>query len=504
MAAPFMAVPAETEVLAELTALSPANPFATPHYFESRRQLGYVAWVLGVRDGDRLASACGAFLSTGKLNRTLEIPSLPAVGALSPFWGGLREFCRHHAVTKLELGTFGSPPGVEIPTLGTHLARRNRFEFVIDLRGDLAGMLSKRHKYSVKKGQKAGVETRRSNSAEALTVHQALMNLSSARRRDRGEAAGPVGPSPEQTALLKSGAGELYQAVLGDTVLSSVLLLRAPEGAYDHSSGSSPEGMAVGASPFLVHSIALQLRAGGATSFNLGGAGADETGLAFFKEGFGARRVPLPAASCYIGPGWRRGADRAIALARATMAALPRLAAERVSQMMVYSMDTGSITRAEPREDLVFRALSPEEVHDLAVGDDTFREQQRNRLSRFGTSHAYAVVADGQVAHVSWLLPASAMKHDPPRVIRARTGTAEITACETLPEFRGRGIYPFAIRNLAEVARGQGVGRVWMKTAADNRPSQVGIERAGLTRVGTATLILLPISQRLLIWRRFR
>jgi hypothetical protein len=43
-----------------------------------------------------------------------------------------------------------------------------------------------------------------------------------------------------------------------------------------------------------------------------------------------------------------------------------------------------------------------------------------------------------------------------------------------------------------------------MKTAADNQPSQVGIERAGLTRVGTAMLILLPISQRLLIWRRFR
>src|SRR5262245_13437257 len=116
----FIAVPAaEGNIVAELGALLPANPFATVSFFASMRQIGYAAWVLGLRgDSGGLDCGCGAFLRTGRLSRTLEIPSLPAVGAENSFWGGLLEFCRHHGVTNLQLDTFGSPPNVEIPALG--------------------------------------------------------------------------------------------------------------------------------------------------------------------------------------------------------------------------------------------------------------------------------------------------------------------------------------------------------------------------------------------------
>ena len=500
----FIAVPAQASVVAELGALSPANPFATAAFFESRCQVGYATWVLGLRDdAGGLECGCGAFLSRGRLNRTLEIQSLPAVGADSSFWGGLREFCRHHGVTKLELGTFASPPGVVVPVFGTHCTRRSRCEFVIGLGGDLAGMLNRGHKYRVKKAQKAGFVVRRTRSAEAVSVHQSLMNQSIDRRRDRGEMARPIGPSPEHIAFLQSGAGDLFQAVRNGTVLSSVLVLRAPEGGYDHSSGTSPEGMAMGASHFLIHSIASQLSADGAKVFNLGGADED-TGLAHFKEGFGAARVSLPSASCDIGPSWRRWAGGAIALVRSSWEALPRLLANRISQMIVYSADTSTVRAPEPRDGLAFQALTPEDLRSLSGWDDTLRSRQLDRLSRFGTSYAYVVLADGQIAHVSWLLPPSAIERDPPRVVKARAGLAEITGCETLPEFRGRGIYGFAIRNLAEVARGQGVRRVYMKTAAENKASQSGIEKAGLERVGWAILITLPVTQRLVVWRRFR
>jgi hypothetical protein len=314
MGTQFIDIPAHGGIVSELGTLLPANPFAAASFFESKRQVGYATWVLGLRDdASRLDCGCGAFLRTGKLNRTLEILSLPAVGADSSFWDGLRKFCRYHGVTKLELGTFASPPGVEIPALGTQCTRRSRCEFVLDLEGDLAAMLSTNHTRNVKRARKAGLAVTRTRSVEAAITHQALMSQSMARRRSRGENVGRIGPSREDIALLQSGAGELFQALRDATVLSSVLALRAPNGGYYQSAGTSPEGMAVGASHFLIHCIASQLRADGAQIFNLGGAD-EESSLARFKQGFGASRVPLPSASCYIGPSWRRWVSRGLAL----------------------------------------------------------------------------------------------------------------------------------------------------------------------------------------------
>lgn len=503
----FIAVPAQGSIVAELGALLPANPFTTASYFESRRQAGYATWVLALRDdAGGLECGCGAFLRTRRLNRTLEISSLPKVGAGSSFWGGLCEFCRHHGVTKLVLGTFASPLGVEIPALGTHCTRRSRCEFVLDLAGDLAALLNPKHKASVKRAQKAGLVIRRTRSIEAVSAHQAMMGHSMDRRRARGEDVRyvrPVGPSLEFVALLQSGAGELYQALRAETVLSSALVLRAPKGAYLQSTGTSPEGMAVGASHYLIHGISSQLSADGAQVFNLGGAD-EESGLARFKTRFGASRVPLPSASCYIGPLWRRRANRAIELFRFDRKTLLRLLIGRVSHLIVYAANTGAAGPPESQLGLAFRSLTPEDLRSLSVGDPSFRARQLERLSRFGASYAYAVFVDGRIAHVSWLLPPTAIEKDVPRVLKARADEAEITCSETLPGFRGRGIYGAAIRNLVEVSRGQGVRRVFMKTAADNKASQSGIEKAGLERVGSIILISFPIVQRLVVWRRFR
>jgi lipid II:glycine glycyltransferase (peptidoglycan interpeptide bridge formation enzyme) len=74
-----------------------------------------------------------------------------------------------------------------------------------------------------------------------------------------------------------------------------MLVLRAPQGGYDHSSGSTPEGKKTGASHFLIHGTAVRLAEAGCTGFNLGGARADESGLRDFKLRFGAREVALHA-----------------------------------------------------------------------------------------------------------------------------------------------------------------------------------------------------------------
>lgn len=312
----FFAVPAQRKVVAKLSDRMPASPFATCAYFESMDEVGCTVWILGLEDDTGgLVSGCLAGLRSGKLHRTLEIPSLPCVDEDSAFWAGLCEFCRDRRVTKLELCTFGSPPGVEIPEIGTQCTRRSRREFILDLADYSLAQLSSNHKRNVKKAQKAGVTVRWVRSADAAHMHHELMDQSFERRRRRGEHLGQSRQSHRHLAFLNSEAGELCQALLDGTVLSSILVLRASKGAYYQSAGTSPEGMNKGASQFLIHSVANQLRSDGLESFNLGGAD-EETGLARFKGGFGAQRVPLRSASCYVGPSWRRRLSQLITLVR--------------------------------------------------------------------------------------------------------------------------------------------------------------------------------------------
>jgi hypothetical protein len=53
------------------------------------------------------------------------------------------------------------------------------------------------------------------------------------------------------------------------------------------------------------------------------------------------------------------------------------------------------------------------------------------------------------------------------------------------------------------VARERGARRVFMKTAMDNTASRTGIEKAGLTRVGDAVRIVMPVVGREVVWRHY-
>lgn len=146
------------------------------------------------------------------------------------------------------------------------------------------------------------------------------------------------------------------------------------------------------------------------------------------------------------------------------------------------------------------RALSADDLRANAAGDRNFRDVQIARLERFGASHAYGIFVKGELAHVSWLLPAEAMGKDVPRVLRPLPDDAEITGCETLPAFRGRGLYPLAIGWLVRLASQGGVRRVYMKTSPKNLASQAGIRKAGLAPAGTLVLVWLPGRKEPLVW----
>jgi ribosomal protein S18 acetylase RimI-like enzyme len=178
-----------------------------------------------------------------------------------------------------------------------------------------------------------------------------------------------------------------------------------------------------------------------------------------------------------------------------------------VALLAVYAGDVDRIAPASPRETpvgLEFRALTQEDLCALLRAYPAFRELQLDRAFRFRGSYAHGAFLNGSIANVSWLLPPEAMSRDTPRWRRVREGEAEITAVETLPEYRGRGIHSQMNLYLVDAAKALGFRRLVAKVRFDNRKSAAGAERAGLRRIGWVILVYVPLFERPLVLRLYR
>jgi len=310
---------AESPVTAELcddaSRLAPTNPMLTWPYVQAMSATGYRASMIGLSDGDRWMAAAVVFLRVGKLQRTLELVSLPRLPEPEVFWSGLVHYCRRQGVSQLSIGTFSSPEAL-IPPLPGEKSRTKRSEFVIDLPGvDLMAQMKKTHRYCVRQGENAGLRLRRTRDSAHCVEHLQVNQASMERRAKRGEQVESAGDAFPRAALA-SGAAEMFQALRGDQVLSSSVVVRAPRGAYLHSSGSDPEGMKIGASPFLNFQIAKTLQTENCDIYNLGGANSQERGLWDYKTHFGTRRIDLEAVECDLGPRWRQKLSTLISFLR--------------------------------------------------------------------------------------------------------------------------------------------------------------------------------------------
>jgi hypothetical protein len=278
-----------------LAACNPANPLQTSEYAKAQESLGAKVCLLGLYADDQLVSGCLGFLSGWFLRRNLNIRSLPNLPEPEIFWRGILHSCRTLGVWHLQVDTYASPSAV-IPQLPGELERRDRCEYVLDLGCEnVLDGIGTQHRRNISRARKAGLSIRRTREASACAKHLELMDASLERRANRGESVDLGQESARPLAVLASRSGEIFQAVVGEQVLSSILVLRSSKGAYYQSAGTLPEGMKLGASPFLVSQVADLLKQEGALLFNLGGA--ESPGLQRFKSGFGAREVALQAAS---------------------------------------------------------------------------------------------------------------------------------------------------------------------------------------------------------------
>ena len=279
-------------------AADPENPFYTSAYLEARRSLGDRAGVLRLsRPHDGAVVSVPFFLSPRRLGHSLEVPSLPTRLDPSSTIAALTQIVRRHQVVSISLPGYASPDDCAPPLLPWPTARCARTEFVIDLTvPDLLAAMSRTHRQRARQGERSGLSLTRRRDAAACVEHTRLMASSMSRRRDRGEDAVVAAGAALLQPFLDNGAGELFQAVRDEVVYSSMLLLRAPRGAYDQSSGTSAEGMGIGAAQFLIAAAGQALAAEGTQTLNLGGVREHEAGLRAFKSHFGARENSILSA----------------------------------------------------------------------------------------------------------------------------------------------------------------------------------------------------------------
>ena len=292
---------AEDPALERASATAPSNVFLTPAFARAQRRVGWEIALLSMRhDGGEPRSCCLAGTRRGRLHTIVEIFSLPEAGDRPEFAEGLGRFCRSAGADLLAVDSLGSPFR-GLPPLGGRVSHRTRCEHVWRLSGkDLASDLSANHRRNVARARKAGVAVAVADGDGGLDHHMRLTDASLARREQRGEQVEAGGQSSTWKALLDARAGSLYQAHLGGEVLSSILVLKARDGAYYHSAGTSPEGMRLGASQLLVLEVATRLAAEGLSVFNLGGAEPASEGLHRFKTGFGTSAQELEAATYQV------------------------------------------------------------------------------------------------------------------------------------------------------------------------------------------------------------
>lgn len=301
--AKFQAVAEPTpDTLAAIAALSPTNPYFTANYMAARRVLGAQPWLLLTMAEDKVTAGCPAFMRIGRVNKSLEIHSLPELPSPQTFWDGLLAFCREQGISDVEVNSYASE-SAKIPTLPGETKRKARIEYIIDLQvPDLFGAFSKGYRYIVRKVPEGLTVEQRSGEA-SLVAHARLIGASMERRKNRGEIVPEENDMANVIAMLDAGAGSLFQSVLNGEVFSSALVVLAEQGGYYNSAGTSPEGMKCGASHFLISEIARTLQGRSMKTFNLGGTGLgpENEGLRQFKSRFGARSIELESVAFSLG-----------------------------------------------------------------------------------------------------------------------------------------------------------------------------------------------------------
>lgn len=91
---------------------------------------------------------------------------------------------------------------------------------------------------------------------------------------------------------------------------------------------------------------------------------------------------------------------------------------------------------------------------------------------------------EGTIGHISWLYYSG----DPNQTLRLGARECEVRFCLTLPEYRGRGLYPAALEEIQRYLKARGFERCFICVNEDNRSSIRGIEKSGFRLAGSTRI----------------
>lgn len=146
----------------------------------------------------------------------------------------------------------------------------------------------------------------------------------------------------------------------------------------------------------------------------------------------------------------------------------------------IYRLCAGDTRDAAAPCDIAIVTLDAGELVHLETIGPCDVEECRERLARGDA--CYAVFADGELAHYSWVQRAGAHPIDAAGIeVPIQPGDLWIYNCRTANAHRGKGLYPHVLRRIVDDHFASGYACAWIYTSDDNVASQKGILRAGFT-----------------------
>ena len=129
------------------------------------------------------------------------------------------------------------------------------------------------------------------------------------------------------------------------------------------------------------------------------------------------------------------------------------------------------------QEGLRFRRAIPEDAPRYAhdIGTDSVASFKRRLSER---THCYVVEMNHELVHSSWVTLAAAWTRELRAYITPPTGDAYVYESFTRADARGRGIYPFALKNICSTLGTEGVNEVWVAVEEHNPASVKAVTKA--------------------------
>ncbi len=270
---------------------------------------GAASWSLVLNSGETSIGGAVAVVERGRVNAGLTVTMVNDLPGGEFFIAAVERFAAKLAVTSISFELISSTehPAV-IPPLARETVRYcgERLYVVDTTNADPTKAFSTNTRRNINKAKKGLIQATVTADASALKHHAHMSDDSMSRREKRGESVAMRGSQDRVKRLLASGDGRLFQAVQDEQVLSSKLVFVLGRHGYYYDGGTSPEGMTLGASHFLMAHIIETLHAENRVSLNLEIASAGNLGLMRYKEGFGSQCWFVERVSADRSSAWRK------------------------------------------------------------------------------------------------------------------------------------------------------------------------------------------------------